>query len=83
MSLFCKKGIKQLNGLISWFKSTNTIKHTLLSHIYLVVLSNERLSGRNGSGAIHFEIGEAILPHKHLQDLQHLCVWEKGFQTEH
>lgn len=85
MSLFCKKGGKQLNGLISWFKSTITItesiKHALLSHIYLVELSNERLSGPNGSGAIHFEIGEAILPHEHLQDLQHLCVCgRKGFR---
>lgn len=62
---------------------TESIKHTPLSHIYLVELSDERLSGCNGSGAIHFEIGEAILPHEHLQDLQHLCVWEKGFQTEH
>lgn len=56
-------------------------EQSIITH--LIVLRYERLPRRDGGGAIHFEAGVSIFPDKHLQDLQHLCVWEKWFQTEH
>lgn len=62
-------------------KSQENAKQAALLH--LVVLSDERLPRCDGGGTVHFEIGEAVVFHKHLQDLQHLCVWEKWSETEH
>lgn len=61
-------------------KRTKTCPKNLL---HLVVLIDERLPGCNGGSTVHFVIGVAVFFHKHLQDLQHLCVWEKWLETEH
>lgn len=43
-----------------------------MTNPYLVVASNEGLSGSYCGSAVHFQVRVAILRHKHLQDVQHL-----------
>lgn len=43
-----------------------------MTNPYLIVASDERLSGRYCSRAVHFQVRVVILPYKHLQDVQHL-----------
>lgn len=51
-----------------------------MTNPYLVVPSDERLSGSYRGSAVHFQVGVVILPHKHLQDVQHLE--KKGDQKQ-
>lgn len=39
---------------------------------YLVVASDEGLSGSYCSSAVHFQVQVVFLPHKYLKDVQHL-----------
>lgn len=55
-----------------WFRSARKCEKGRIVDPYFVVSSDERLSGGDGGGTIHFHIGVAILPHKHLQYPQHL-----------
>lgn len=43
-----------------------------MTNPYLVVASNEGLSGSYCGSAVHFQVRVVILRHKHLQDVQHL-----------
>ena len=43
-----------------------------MTNPYLVVASDERLTGSYWGSAVHFQVGVVILPHKHLKDGQHL-----------
>lgn len=43
-----------------------------MTNPYLVVAGDKWLSGSYGGSAVHFQVRVVILPHKHLQDVQHL-----------
>ena len=43
-----------------------------MTNPYLVVASDEGLSGSYCGSAVHFQVRVVILRHKHLQDVQHL-----------
>lgn len=43
-----------------------------MTNPYLVVASDEGLSGSYCSSAVHFQVRVVILPHEYLQDVQHL-----------
>lgn len=43
-----------------------------MTNSYLVVVSNEGLSGSYCGRAVHFQVRVVIFPYKYLQDVQHL-----------
>lgn len=43
-----------------------------MTNPYLVVASDEWLSGSYCGSAVHFQVRVVILPHEYLQDVQHL-----------
>lgn len=56
-----------------------------MTNPYLVVASDEGLSGSYCGSAVHFQVRVVILRHKHLQDVQHLetiKMAERQWETE-
>lgn len=50
---------------------------------YLVVASDEGLSGGNWSRAVHFQVRVVIIFYKYLQDVQHLDRLKKKEEGRH